>query len=152
MDANRLAAALSAVTEHAQTQEIIRKALEKQIRFLEIRVEDAEINQVRDGKKIIHKLELRVRELQTELSGALRKQDDLERGLRQSERRVNELTFQCKEEHKNRKCLEDLIDEFQQRITLLKRQIDDAEQNAARNLAKFRKAQRELDEIKRTET
>jgi len=42
--------------------------------------------------------------------------------------------------------MQDLVDKLQQKIKTYKRQIEEAEEIAALNLAKFRKAQQELEE------
>lgn len=146
VDAARLADELRAEQDHAQTQEKMRKALEQQIKELQVRMDDAETNALKGGKKAIQKLEQRVRELEAELDSEQRRHTDAQKNLRKSERRIKELTFQSEEDRKNHERMQDLVDKLQQKIKTYKRQIEEAEEIAALNLAKFRKAQQELEE------
>ncbi|XP_031778802.1 myosin heavy chain, muscle isoform X13 [Nasonia vitripennis] len=146
VDAARLADELRAEQDHAQTQEKLRKALETQIKELQVRLDEAEANALKGGKKAIQKLEQRVRELENELDGEQRRHADAQKNLRKSERRIKELAFQADEDRKNHERMQDLVDKLQQKIKTYKRQIEEAEEIAALNLAKFRKAQQELEE------
>merc|ERR1712212_222401 len=67
VDAARLADELRAEQEHAQTQEKMRKALEVQVKEMQVRLEEAEGNAMKAGKKALAKLETRVRELESNL-------------------------------------------------------------------------------------
>ncbi|XP_065215428.1 myosin heavy chain, muscle isoform X22 [Planococcus citri] len=146
VDAARLADELRAEQDHAQTQEKLRKALETQIKELQIRLDEAENNALKGGKKAIQKLEQRVRDLENELDGEQRRHADAQKNLRKAERRIKELSFQAEEDRKNHERIQDLVDKLQQKIKTYKRQIEEAEEIAALNLAKFRKAQQELEE------
>ncbi|KAK6638239.1 hypothetical protein RUM44_008668 [Polyplax serrata] len=146
VDAARLADELRAEQDHAQTQEKLRKALEQQIKDLQVRLDEAEANALKGGKKAIQKLEQRVRELENELDGEQRRHADAQKNLRKTERRIKELSFQSEEDRKNHERMQDLVDKLQQKIKTYKRQIEEAEEIAALNLAKFRKAQQELEE------
>jgi len=72
---------------------------------------------------------------------------DPPKNLRKCERRIKELTFQTDEDKKNHDRMQDLVDKLQQKIKTYKRQIEEAEEIAALNLAKFRKVQQELEEL-----
>merc|ERR1712191_12556 len=146
VDAARLADELRAEQEHAQAQEKMRKALELQVKDLQVRLDESENNALKGGKKAIQKLEQRTRELEQELDGEQRRHADAQKNLRKSERRIKELTFQSEEDRKNHERMQDLVDKLQQKIKTYKRQIEEAEEIAALNLAKFRKAQQELEE------
>lgn len=100
VDAARLADELRAEQDHAQTQEKLRKALETQIKELQVRLDEAEANALKGGKKAIQKLEQRVRELENELDGEQRRHADAQKNLRKSERRIKELSFQVREKEK----------------------------------------------------
>ncbi|XP_059351916.1 myosin heavy chain, muscle-like isoform X3 [Daphnia carinata] len=146
VDAARLADELRAEQDHAQAQEKQRKALEVQVKELQVRLDESENNAAKGGKKAIQKLEERVRGLEQELDGEQRRHADAQKNLRKSERRIKELTFQSEEDRKNHERMQDLVDKLQQKIKTYKRQIEEAEEIAALNLAKFRKAQQELEE------
>jgi len=62
-DAARLAEELRQEQEHALQVERLRKGLEQQIKDLQTRLDEAEANALKGGKRIIAKLEQRVRSL-----------------------------------------------------------------------------------------
>ncbi|XP_071512243.1 myosin heavy chain, muscle-like [Panulirus ornatus] len=146
VDAARLADELRAEQEHAQTQEKMRKGLEASLKELQIRLEEVEGNALKSTKKAVGKLESRVRELESHLDDETRRHSDAQKNLRKCERRIKELSFQADEDKKNHERMQDLVDKLQQKIKTYKRQIEEAEEIAALNLAKFRKAQQELEE------
>jgi len=146
VDAARLADELRAEQEHAQTQEKMRKSLEIQVKELQVRLEEAEGNALKASKKQLAKLEGRVRELEGQLDDEARRHADAQKNLRKCERRIKELTFQSDEDKKNHERMQDLVDKLQQKIKTYKRQIEEAEEIAALNLSKFRKAQQDLEE------
>ncbi|XP_054160100.1 myosin heavy chain, muscle-like isoform X3 [Oppia nitens] len=146
VDAARLADELRAEQEHAQQQEKLRKAMEQQIKELQVRLDEAEAAALKGGKKIIQKLEQKVRELEQELDSEQRRHGDASKNLRKAERRIKELQFQADEDRKNHERIQDLVDKLQQKIKTYKRQIEEAEEIAALNLAKFRKVQQELED------
>lgn len=61
-----------------------------------MRLDDAEAAALRGGKKIIAKLEERIRALEQELDAEQRKSSDMEKEMKKGERRVRELEFQAK--------------------------------------------------------
>merc|ERR1712212_333712 len=80
------------------------------------------------------KLESRIREL------------EIERGSSQSKTGETFKGFQQDEDHKNQDRMSELAGKLQQKIKTYKKQIEEAEEIAALNLAKYRKAQQELEE------
>ncbi|XP_071512372.1 myosin heavy chain, muscle-like [Panulirus ornatus] len=146
VDAARLADELRAEQEHAQTQEKMRKGLEISVKELQVRLEENETNATKTGRKAMAKLEGRVKELESQLDDEARRHSDAQKNLRKCERRIKELSFQADEDKKNHERMQDLVDKLQQKIKTYKRQIEEAEEIAAMNLAKFRKAQQELEE------
>ncbi|ODM92650.1 Myosin heavy chain, muscle [Orchesella cincta] len=146
VDAARLADELRAEQEHAQAVEKDRKSMEIHVKDLQARLNEAEANALKGGKKTIAKLEERARLLELELDGEQRRHAEAQKNLRKSERRIKELTFTAEEDRKNHERMQDLVDKLQQKIKSYKRQIEEAEEIAALNLAKFRKTQQELEE------
>ncbi|KAK8374417.1 hypothetical protein O3P69_012604 [Scylla paramamosain] len=146
VDAARLADELRAEQEHAQNQEKMRKGLEVSLKELQARLEESEMNAQKAIKNAVAKLEGRVRELEVNLTEESRHYSDAQKNLRKCERRIKELTFQAEEDKKNHEKMQDLVDKLQQKMKTYKRQIEEAEEIAALNLAKFRKAQQELEE------
>merc|ERR1712087_411162 len=102
-------------------------------------------NALKGGKKAMNKMETRVRELESELDAESRRQADALKNLRRSERRINELTFASDEDRKNHERMQSLVDGLQGKIKTYKKQIEEAEEIAALNLAKFRKVAGEID-------
>lgn len=146
VDAARLADELRAEQEHAQAQEKLRKGLESNVKELQVRLDEVESGAMKSGKKAIGKLEVRIQELESQLDDESRRHSDAQKNLRRCERRIKELTFQADEDKKNHERMQDLVDKLQMKIKTYKRQIEEAEEIAALNLAKFRKAQQELEE------
>ena len=147
VDAARLADELRSEQEHAQNQEKMRKALEVSYKEMQAKFEETEGNAQKAVKKSLSKLEGRVRDLEINLDDESRRHSDAQKNLRKCERRIKELTFQADEDKKNHERMQDLVDKLQQKIKTYKRQIEEAEEIAALNLAKFRKAQQELEEV-----
>ena len=110
------------------------------------RLDEADQNALKGGKKAIAKMETRIRELESEMDAENRRCADAIKNLRKSERHIKELQYQQDEDRKNHENMQGLIDNLQQKIKTYKKQIEEAEEIAALNLAKFRKAQQELEE------
>merc|ERR1712096_373888 len=88
----------------------------------------------------------KIRELELELGSVQTRTADSYKAFQRAERRVKELQFQQEEDHKNQDRMSDLANKLQQKIKTYKTQIEEAEEIAALNLAKFRKAQQSLEE------
>merc|ERR1712180_482187 len=144
IDAARLADELRAEQELSQTLEAERKLLEAQVKDLYNRCDEAETNALKGGKKAIAKMETRIRELESEVDAESRRFGDAQKNLRKSERRIKELTFQQDEDRKNHERMQGLIDQLQAKIKSYKKQIEEAEEIAALNLAKYRQVQSNL--------
>ena len=84
------------------------------------------------------------RELESELEAENRRFADSQKNLRRTERRIKELTYAADEDRKNHERMQGLIDQLQLKIKTYKKQIEEAEEIAAMNLAKFRQAQANL--------
>ena len=141
VDAARLADELRAEQDYAQALEKDRKLLECQAKDLQTRLDEAETNALKGGKKAINKMESRIRELESELDAESRRFGDAIKNLRKSERHIKELAFASDEDRKNHERMQGLIDQLQSKIRTYKKQIEEAEEIATLNLAKFRQAQ-----------
>merc|ERR1712072_182452 len=146
VDAARLADELRQEQEVAQGFEKVHKLLECQVKDTQQRLDEAETNALKGGKKAMNKMETRIRELQSELDAENRRFADGQKNLRKSERHIKELTFATDEDRKNHERMQALIDTLQGKIKAYKKQIEEAEEIAALNLAKFRAAQANLAE------
>merc|ERR1739844_293502 len=101
VDAARLAEELRAEQELALNFERDRKLLECQVKDMGARLDEAEINALKGGKKAMLKMETRIRELESEV-------DD--------------------EARKNHERMQALIDQLQSKIKSYKKQIEEAEE------------------------
>merc|ERR1739844_437468 len=145
VDAARLADELRSEQDNAQMTEKQRRLLEAQAKDMQQRLDEAETNALKGGKKAMNKMETRIRELESEMDAENRRMADAQKNLRTSERRINELTFASDEDRKNHERMQSLIDGLQGKIKTYKKQIEEAEEIAALNLAKFRKVAAECD-------
>ena len=79
-----------------------------------------------------------------ELDAENRRNADSQKNLRKSERKIKELTYSQEEDRKNHERMQALIDQLQGKIKSYKKQIEEAEEIAALNLAKYRQVQTNL--------
>merc|ERR1712179_255413 len=86
------------------------------------------------------------RELETELGSTQCRTSENMGAYQRTERKVKELEFAQDEDKKNQERMSALAGKLQQKNKTYKQQIEEAEEIAALNLAKFRKAQQELEE------
>ena len=89
-------------------------------------------------------METRIHELESEMEAETRRYSDAQKNLRKSERHIKELTYSQDEDRKNHERMQGLIDQLQGKIKSYKKQIEEAEEIAALNLAKFRTVQSNL--------
>merc|ERR1711910_53198 len=146
VDAARLADELRAEQDHSGAQEKAKRALDTQVAELENRLAEANEIAVKGGRNAMAKLEGRIREMEMELGGIQSKTSETYKAYQKSERRIKELMFQRDEDKKNSDRITELAQKLQQKIKTYKKQIEEAEEIAALNLAKYRKAQQELEE------
>merc|ERR1712184_192637 len=146
VDAARLADELRSEQDNAMMSEKQRKVLEAQWKEYQNRLDEAETNALKGGKKAMNKMETRIRELESEMDAEGRRAADAQKNLRRSERRIKELSFAGDEDRKNHERMQGLIDSLQGKIKTYKKQLEEAEEIAALNLSKFRKVQGDLQE------
>merc|ERR1711953_1427305 len=139
VDAARLADELRMEQEAAVQLERERKVVEAQVKDAHARCDEAELNALKGGKKAVNKMESRIRELESELEAESRRFGDAQKNMRKSERKIKELTFAADEDKKNHERMQALIDQMQGKVKSYKKQIEEAEEIAALNLAKYRK-------------
>merc|ERR1712076_293966 len=139
VDAARLADELRCEQDIAMNLEKDKKLLEAQCKDAAARADEAEVNALKGGRKAMIKMETRIRELESELDAETRRFGDITKNLRKSERSIKELTFAADEDRKNHERMQALIDQLQGKVKSYKKQIEEAEEIAALNLAKYRK-------------
>merc|ERR1719367_1600740 len=146
MDAAQLAEELRAEQDNAVVIEKERREQEARAKDLQVQLDDAETNAIKWGRKMVAKMESRCRELEAELDSEQRRCGDAHKNFRKAERGIKEYTFKSEEDRKNAERMQDLVEKLQQQIKTYKKQIEEAEEIAAINLSKFRKAQVDLTE------
>ena len=144
IDAARLSDELRTEQDMAQSFEKDRKLLDCQAKDIHARLDEAEASALKGGKKAMNKMDTRIRELESEIDAENRRYADAQKSLRRSERRIKELTFSSDEDRKNHERMQNLVDQLQAKIKTYKKQIEEAEEIAALNLAKFRQTQSHL--------
>jgi myosin heavy chain 6/7 len=141
IDAAQLADELRREQELAQMLERGRKMMECQVKDMQGRVDEAQANALKGGKKAMNKMDTRIRELESELDAENRRMGDTQKNMRKSERKIKELAYQQDEDRNNHERMQALIDQMQGKIKSYKKQIEEAEEIAAQNLAKYRMVQ-----------
>merc|ERR1712126_452 len=124
--------------------ETIKKSLEVEVKNLTIRLEEVEANAIVGGKRVISKLEARIRDLEMELDEEKRRHAESVKILRKKERYVKEVMIQCEEDRTNMAMLQDACDKLQAKINIYKRQLQETEGLSAQNVTRVRRFQREL--------
>merc|ERR1719445_2247698 len=137
VDAARLADELRSEQDHAAAMEKGKRTLDAQIHELENRLAEANEAAAKGGRNAMAKLEGRIREMEIELGGVQSKTSESFKVYQKSERRIKELMFQQDEDHKNQDQMSELANKLQAKIKTYKKQIEEAEEIAALNLAKF---------------
>merc|ERR1712079_961439 len=118
-----------------------KKLLEAQCKDAATRADEAEVSALKGGRKAMIKMETRIRELESELDAESRRFGDVTKNLRKSERSIKELTFAADEDRKNHERMQAMIDQLRGKVKSYKKQIEEAEEITALNLAKYRQAQ-----------
>merc|ERR1711892_1123064 len=144
IDAARLADELRVEQETAMMLERDKKLLEAQVKDAQNRLDEAEQNALKGGKKAIAKMDTRIRELESEVDAENRRFADAQKNLRKSERHIKGLTYTQDEDRKNQERMQALIEQLQGKVKSYKKQIEEAEEIAALNLAKYRQVQGNL--------
>lgn len=125
--------------------EAIKKSLEIEVKNLSVRLEEVEANAIVGGKRIISKLEARVRDMELELDEEKRRHAETIKILRKKERTVKEVMIQCEEDQKNIALLQESLEKANQKIGLFKRQLHEQEGMSQQSVTRVRRFQRELE-------
>ena len=117
IDAARLADELRGEQDLAQRLERDRRTIDLQVKDVQTKLDEAEQISLKNGRKVMQRLEQRVKELEVNLDAEQRKLVDAQKNSRRIDRRVNELTFQQDEDAKNRERMQELIDKLQNKVS-----------------------------------
>lgn len=95
------------------------------VQNLSIRLEEVEANAVVGSRRIITKLEARLRDMEVELDEEKRRHAETIKILRKKERTVKEIALQCEEDQKNVILLQESLEKVTQKINIYKRQLSE---------------------------
>merc|ERR1712079_596940 len=118
VDTSRLADELRAEQDHCSNQQKTKRALDAQVKELEIRLADVVETATKGGKNAIAKLEGRIKDLEMELSNCQMRTAETQKAYQKSER-------------KNQEKMGELATKLQEKIRTYKKQIEEAEEIAA---------------------
>jgi chromosome segregation ATPase len=103
----------------------IKKSLEVEVRTLHVRIEEVEANALAGGKRVIAKLESRIRDVEIEVEEEKRRHAETEKILRKKDHRVKELVLQTEEDHKTISLLTESCDKLNEKVKVYKRQMQE---------------------------
>ncbi|VVC94262.1 paramyosin, long form [Leptidea sinapis] len=125
--------------------EAIKKSLEIEVKNISVRLEEVEANAIVGGKRIISKLEARIKDMELELDEEKRRHAESIKILRKKERQVKEIMIQCEEDQKNIILLQDSLEKCSQKANIYKRQLAEQEGFSQQSVTRVRRFQRELE-------
>uniref|UniRef100_T1J4Y6 Paramyosin n=1 Tax=Strigamia maritima TaxID=126957 RepID=T1J4Y6_STRMM len=125
--------------------ETIRKTLEVEIKTLQLRLEEVEANALVGGKRMISKLEARIRDVEIEFEEEKRRHAETLKMLHKKERQVKELYIQSEESQQTVHLLTDQVEKLNEKVRMYKRQLGEQEGISTQNLQRVRRFQRELE-------
>jgi len=146
---NRLTDELRREQENHMNAEAVRKSLEIEIREITVRLEEAEQFAQREGKRLVAKLQARVHDLEAELDAEQRRGRDLIAENRRLAKALQELRAQADEDHRLVQELTEQVNVYVTKITILKRQLVEAEEVVQITMNKYRKAQQMMEDVER---
>jgi len=146
IDAARLADELRAEQENAQMCEKARRGLDNHVKDMQSKLDEAEQLAAKGGRKVTSRMEQKIKDLENQMDEAERRMVDGQKSQRRTDRRVKELMFSQEEDCKNHERMQELVDKLQNKVKSYKKQIEEAEEIAALNLAKFRKVQADYEQ------
>lgn len=97
-----------------------------QVKQLQVQIQEAEAAALLGGKRVIAKLETRIRDLETALDEESRRHKETQNALRKKDRRIKEVQMQIDEEHKNYIMAQDTVDRLMEKLNIQKRQLSEA--------------------------
>jgi chromosome segregation ATPase len=145
-EASRALEQLHDEQEHSMKIDAMRKVLEEQVKQLQVQIQEAEAAALLGGKRVISKLETRIRDLETALDEETRRHKETEGALRKKDQRVKQMQMAVDEEHKNFCIAQDNADRLAEKLNIYKRQLGEAENVTVANLQRVRRYQRELED------
>ena len=87
-----------------------------QAKDMQTKLDEAEQLAIKSGKKVVQRLEAKVKELENQLDDEQRRLVEGQKNHRRIERRIKELSFQQDEDHKNHERMQELVDKLQNKV------------------------------------
>merc|ERR1712045_1027520 len=100
-----------------------KKALEKQVHSLSVKIEEIETNSVATSKRTIQKMEIRITELEEMINVEKKSHAATMTEMQVKTRQIKELVLQSEEDRKNIIILQDSLDKLNEKIKMYKRQL-----------------------------
>ncbi|GFS52802.1 paramyosin [Nephila pilipes] len=125
--------------------ESIKKSLEMEVHNLQVRIEEVEANALAGGRRVISKLEARIKDVEIEMEEEKRRHSETQKSMRKKENRLRELLLQTEDDHKTITMLNDAVEKLNEKVKMYKRQLDETEGISQQNLSRVRRFQRELE-------
>eukprot|EP00090_Calanus_glacialis_P015928 TRINITY_DN25043_c0_g1_i1.p1 TRINITY_DN25043_c0_g1~~TRINITY_DN25043_c0_g1_i1.p1 ORF type:complete len:1173 (-),score=369.25 TRINITY_DN25043_c0_g1_i1:199-3486(-) len=144
MEAANLADELRSEQQNSAKAENEKKDTEVLLRELQNKVDDAEMNAIKWGEKMVAKLASRVKEVETELEIERRRHGDANKSFRKTQRGIHEYAIKMEENTKNSERMQNFVEKLQSQIMNYKKQIEEAEEIGSLNLSKFRRVEGDL--------
>merc|ERR1719398_611960 len=138
IDAARLADELRSEQELAQALEREKRLFSASTKDMQARVDEAQTNALKGGKKAMTRMDTRIRELESEMNAENRRNADSLKNLRKSERKIKELTYSQEEDRKNHERMQALIAQLQGNLSGAVERADVSEQALAKSRARSR--------------
>lgn len=145
-DAEHAMEQLQEEQQHAAKIDAMRRELELQVRQLQVEIQEAEASALLGSKRVVGKLETRIRDLETAVDEETRRHKETEITLQKKERRIKEGQMQLEEEHNAFLMTQDTVEKLVDKMNLLKRQVADAEGLTMQHMQRARRYQHELEE------
>ncbi|XP_067875475.1 myosin-9-like isoform X2 [Heterodontus francisci] len=150
LQVDQINADLSAERSNAQKTENARQQLDRQNKELKAKLQEME-NAVKSKYKAnITALEAKIAQLEEQLDAETRDKQAASKQVRRSEKRLKEVMLQMEDERRNSDQCKDQVEKANSRLKQLKRQLEEAEEEAQRANASRRKLQRELEDTTET--
>lgn len=144
IDASKIAEELHNEQDQSGVFEAENKLMESKLKELQAKIEEAENSSLRNGKKMMTKVEERIRELVSQIDDEGRRKADALKNFKKADRGVKEYIYRANEDQKNSERIKDLIEKLQNQVRNYKKQLEEAEDIASNNLAKYKIVQKSL--------
>ncbi|TMS36883.1 hypothetical protein L596_003949 [Steinernema carpocapsae] len=143
----QLTGELSTERSIGQKIEAEKQSLERNNRELRSKIAELETSAQTRAKAQIAALESRLQYAEDQLNNESTERATAVRHVRRMEKKLNDLAMQVEDERKNNEDLKQQMDRLNNKSRTLRRQLDEAEEEASRERTKSRNLQREIEDL-----